>query len=107
MKAIFFIFCILNIISCKEYILKAGIKSEGYCQGNDLVFQYDNCSFVNEPVPNFENNFELLIEDSSIAQCKISQLNYISSNFEILCKIENYSKIIITFGNLKNGLYIS
>ena len=91
MKTIFFIFCIINIFSCKEYILKAGIKSEGYCQGNNLVFQYDNCYFVNDQVPNFENEFELLIEDDSIAKCKISQLNYISSDFEILCKIENYS----------------
>ena len=97
MKKIFFMFYIINTISCIEYILKAGIKSKGYCQRNDLVFHYDNCYFVNDLVPNFINEFELLIENYPIVQCKIKQSNFISSDFEILCKVENFSGCI--YGN--------
>ena len=90
MRQIIYILCLINLISCINFILKAGIKSEDYCQKNDLYFSYKNCFFVNDLVPNFKDEFSLLIEYDLLAKCKINQNNFISSDFEILCKIEKY-----------------
>ena len=90
MKKIIILIAIINIISCFEYIIQAGIKSEGYCERSGLIFFYQNCYFVNDLVPSFKDEFSLLIKDNYIAKCKINQKNFISSDFEILCEIENY-----------------
>ena len=90
MKKIIILIAIINIISCFEYIIQAGIKSEGYCERSGLIFFYLNCYFVNDLVPSFKDEFSLLIKDNYIAKCKINQKNFISSDFEILCEIENY-----------------
>lgn len=90
MKKIFILIAIINIISCFEYIIQAGIKSEGYCERSGLIFFYQNCYFVNDLVPSFKDEFSLLIKDNYIAKCKINQKNFISSDFEILCEIGNY-----------------
>ena len=107
MKDILLIFFIINIISCYKYILKAGRKSENYCENNNLVFSFDNCYFVNDLVPVFKNEFYLIIEENNIeykSQCKINSLNFISSDFEILCTIENYLGCM--GGSLDNYQYI-
>ncbi len=78
------------MISCFEYILKAGRKTESHCERNDLIFLYENCYFVNDLVPSFKEEFSLLIGDFHRAKCKINLLNFISSDFEILCRIESY-----------------
>ena len=93
MKDIFLIFFVLNIISCYKYIIKAGQKTDGHCEKNNLEFQYNNCYFVNDLVPIFKNEFSLIIKEDYLdykAQCKINPMNFISSSFEILCSIENY-----------------
>ena len=51
---------------------------------------YENCYFINDLVPSFKEEFFLLIGDFHRAKCKINLLNFISSDFEILCRIENY-----------------
>ena len=107
MKVILLIFCLLNFISCFEYILKAGIKTEGHCENNNFVFQYDYNYFVNDLVPNFKSEFSLLIEEDEIdyiAQCEINQQNFFSYDFEILCTIENYFGCMS--GSLDNPQYI-
>ena len=90
MKKILYIICLINLISCFEYILKAGRKTESGCERNDLIFLYEHCYYVNGLAPSFDKEFSLLIGDMHKAKCKINQLNFISSNFEILCRIENY-----------------
>ena len=90
MKIIICIFCLINLISSLDYILRAGIKSESQCDKDDLVFKYENCYFVNDLFPSFEEEFSLLMEDSYEAKCQINQINFIYSDFEILCRIENY-----------------
>ena len=90
MKKILYIICLINLISCFEYTLKAGRKTESHCERNDLIFLYENCYFINDLVPSFKEEFSLLIGDFHRAKCKINLLNFISSDFEILCRIESY-----------------
>ena len=90
MKKLILIFCLINFISCIDFILKAGKKTLSHCDKDDLIFTYENCYFVNDIVPAFNEEFFLLLEDFYEAKCKINQMNFISSDFEILCSIENY-----------------
>ena len=90
MEKLILIFCLINFISCIDFILKAGKKTLSHCDKDDLIFTYENCYFVNDIVPAFNEEFFLLLEDFYEAKCKINQMNFISSDFEILCSIENY-----------------
>ena len=90
MKKLIYIFCLVNLISTIDYVLKAGRKYKSHCDKNDLIFIYKNCFFVNELVPSFNGDFSLLIDAFYKANCQINKFNFISTDFEILCRIENY-----------------
>ena len=90
MKKIIFIISLIELISCINFILKAGVKSEGYCEREDLIFLFQHSYFVNGIAPNFKTEFSLLMEDDYEANCQIDKSHFKSFDFEILCRINNY-----------------
>ena len=57
MEKLILIFCLINFISCIDFILKAGKKTLSHCDKDDLIFTYENCYFVNDIVPAFNEEF--------------------------------------------------
>jgi len=93
MENIFFIFFFIFYVNCKEYILKAGTRTNGYCSKNNYFFSFENSYFFDyNPLKNKkEFTFTLLMENHIFSKCKInSHKNDKSKNFGIFCKIRNY-----------------
>ena len=91
MKILFFLSNLILCIICKDFFLKAGTKTEGYCNQGDFIFSYENSFYLNNKYPKEEYDFKLLMENNIISLCKTKKRN-LSNKFEIICKIKKYSE---------------
>ena len=89
MKILFFIFILILYSYCTEFTLKAGTKTDGYCEQGDYIFSFENSFYLNNKSPKEKYEFKLLMDKNIISTCKTKKRN-LSNKFEIICKIKKY-----------------
>ena len=94
MKQLFLFFCIIFYIYCLDIPFQPGTKTKGYCIKNDYIFTFKDSNTVYDKMYEKRQTFNLLLNKDEACKCKINKRIFPLNIYEIMCKIENYSKCV-------------